>query len=79
MRRPVTVVPRIDVKLDPATELWPTNSAAAHRFTVTLTHGARDTTSGTVSLQLPRGWPAVTPQRFRFTREDERGTLRFST
>ncbi len=77
VRRPVTVVPRIDVKLDPATELWPLNSATSHRFTVTLTHGARDTTSGTVSLQVPRGWPAVAPQRFRFTREDERESFAF--
>ncbi|MEO8090932.1 MAG: PIG-L family deacetylase [Gemmatimonadales bacterium] len=77
VRRPVTVVPRIDVKLDPATELWPTNSLVPHRYSVTLTHGAQDTTSGTVILELPRGWPAVKPQRFRFTREDERGTFVF--
>ncbi|MGZ8391778.1 MAG: PIG-L family deacetylase [Gemmatimonadales bacterium] len=77
VRRPVTVAPRIDVKLDPATEVWPTNSLTPHRFTVTLTHGARDTTSGTVVLQLPRGWPAVKPQAFRFTREDERGAFVF--
>ncbi len=78
VRRPVTVVPRIDVKIDPAIELWPTNSVAPHRFTVTLIHRAHDTTSGTVGLQLPRGWPKVEPQRFRFTREDERGTFVFS-
>ena len=77
VRRPVTVVPRVDVKIEPGTELWPTNSVAPHRFTVTLTHGARDSTSGTVRLQLPRGWPAVAPQRFHLTREDERATLDF--
>jgi LmbE family N-acetylglucosaminyl deacetylase len=77
VRRPVTLVSRVDVKLEPATELWPVNSAAPHRFTVTLTHGARDSTSGTVSLQLPRGWPAVASQQFRFTREDERGIFAF--
>jgi LmbE family N-acetylglucosaminyl deacetylase len=77
VRRPVTVVPRIDVKIDPATELWPLNSPAPHRFTVTLTHGAKDTTSGSVVLELPRGWPEVAPQHFRLTREDERVTLVF--
>jgi LmbE family N-acetylglucosaminyl deacetylase len=77
VRRPVIVVPRIDVKLDPAIELWPTNAVAPHQLTVTLTHGAQDTTSGTVSLQMPRGWPAVAPQKFRFSREDERGTFVF--
>jgi LmbE family N-acetylglucosaminyl deacetylase len=77
VRRPVTVVPRIDVKVDPAIELWPTNSVAPHQLNVTLTHRAQDTTSGTVGLQLPRGWPAVAPQNFRFSREDERGTFVF--
>jgi hypothetical protein len=77
VRRPVMVVPRIDVKLDPTTEVWPTSSLTPHGFTVTLTHGARDTTSGSVRLQLPRGWPPVIPQHFRFTHEDERGTFVF--
>ncbi len=62
VRRPLTVVPRVDVDLDPGTELWPAGSRAPRRFTVTLTHGARDTTAGTVALEVPRGWPAVRPQ-----------------
>ncbi|HEU5305059.1 MAG TPA: PIG-L family deacetylase [Gemmatimonadales bacterium] len=77
VRRPVIVVPRIDVKLDPTTELWPLNAAEAHRFSVTLTHGARDTTVGTVTLQVPKGWPVPRTQRFQFSREDERGTFVF--
>jgi LmbE family N-acetylglucosaminyl deacetylase len=77
VRRPVTVVPRIDVKLEPATEVWPASSLTQHRFTVTLTHGAKDSTSGTVRLRLPRGWPALAPQRFHFTREDERESFVF--
>jgi LmbE family N-acetylglucosaminyl deacetylase len=77
VRRPLFVVPRVDVKLDPATELWPINSLAPHRFTVTLTHGARDSTAGSVNLQLPKGWPPVPAQRFGFSREDERETFEF--
>ena len=77
VRRPVVVVPRVDVKIDPSTELWATNSVAPQRFTVTLVHGARDTTTGTVSLRLPRGWPPVAPQRFAFTQPDERATFDF--
>jgi LmbE family N-acetylglucosaminyl deacetylase len=77
VRRPVTVVPRIDVKIDPATELWPISSRVPHRFTVTLTHGARDTTAGRVRIQLPRGWPPVGAQPFRFTHEDERASFVF--
>jgi LmbE family N-acetylglucosaminyl deacetylase len=77
VRRPVTVVPRIDVKLDPATFVWSLLTPGSHRFTVTLTHGARDTTAGTVALVLPKGWPAVRPQPFRLVGEDEREAFSF--
>jgi len=77
VRRPLTVVPRVDVRLDPGTEVWSTVTPASHRFTVTLTHGARDTTEGTVSLQVSRQWPSVPPQRFRFTRENQRVEMVF--
>jgi len=77
VRRPVTVVPRVDVKLDPATELWPLATPGSRRFTVTLTHGARDTTSGVVGLRLPRHWPPVATQSFRLTGEGERESFSF--
>ena len=77
MRRPLTVVPRVDVKLDPDTTLWSTVVPASHRFTVTLTHGARDTTAGTVRLVLPEGWAPVASRRFRFTGEDQHQTFAF--
>jgi hypothetical protein len=77
VRRPMIVVPRVDVKLDPSTDVWPASAPATRRFTVTLTHGARDTTSGTVRLELPTGWPAVPPKRFELTREDERESYAF--
>ena len=77
VRRPLTLVPRVDVKLDPATDLWPAATPEAHRFVVRLTHGARDTTAGSVRLVLPKGWPAVAAQRFRFTGEDEHESFAF--
>ncbi|HXE57042.1 MAG TPA: PIG-L family deacetylase [Gemmatimonadales bacterium] len=77
VRRPVFVLPRLDVKLEPGMELWSTTAVGARRFTVTMTHGARDTTEGRVRLELPAGWPAVPPRPFRFTREDERETFAF--
>ena len=77
LRRPVSIVPRVDVDIDPGTELVPAGSPGPRRFTVTLTHGARDTTAGTVTLELPPGWGAVRPRPFRLTREDERETLTF--
>jgi LmbE family N-acetylglucosaminyl deacetylase len=77
VRRPVAVVPRVDVALDPATAVWPAADRAARRFTVTLGHGARDTTDGVLSLELPAGWPRVRPRPFRLAQEDERETFAF--
>ncbi len=77
-RRPVMVVPRVDVRLDPDLEVWPATNRAPRTFIVTLTHGARDTTAGTVRLRVPRGWAEPAAQRFRLTHEDERAEFRFS-
>jgi len=77
VRRPLLVVPRVDVKVDPAAKVWPTGVRAAQAFTVTLQHGAAGPTAGTVQLELPAGWPPVAAQRFRLTREEERETLVF--
>jgi LmbE family N-acetylglucosaminyl deacetylase len=78
IRRPVTVVPRLDVRLDRDTLLVPTGASRAVRFVVTVTHGAREPTSGQVTLDLPAGWPAVEPRRFSFTREDQRESFEFT-
>jgi hypothetical protein len=64
VRHPVLVVPRVDVKLDPAAKVWPTGARAPQLFTVTLQHGAAQPTAGTVTLELPSGWPAVAAQPF---------------
>jgi LmbE family N-acetylglucosaminyl deacetylase len=77
VRRPVIVVPRVGVRLDPPTYVWSLLTPGTHRFTVTLTHGARDTTTGTVGLELPEDWPPVRPQAFRLVGEDEREAFTF--
>jgi LmbE family N-acetylglucosaminyl deacetylase len=77
VRRPVTVVPRVDVRLDPATEVWPAEGLATHPFSVTLTHGAKDTTTGTIRIETPRGWPTIPAQQFRLTHENEREDFTF--
>jgi hypothetical protein len=71
------IVPRIEVKLDPANEVWSTRPGS-HEFTVTLTHGAKDSTGGVLTLEIPVGWPTVPGQRFQLTGEDERQTFGFS-
>ena len=77
IRSPITVVSRVDVKLDPETELWPVGSGV-RRFVVTLTHGDRDSTRGQVMLRVPQGWNAPPAQQFRFGREGERASFTFT-
>jgi hypothetical protein len=78
IRRPVVIVPRVDVRLDPANEVWRAGSLAPQQFTVILRHGARDTTMGTVVLELPAGWKPLPAQKFTLTREDEEQKFTFS-
>jgi LmbE family N-acetylglucosaminyl deacetylase len=78
IREPVDIVPRVDVKLSPAELPWRLGGSASHVFTVTLLHGAQDTTVGRVSLQLPEGWPVVASQSFTLTRRNERQELHFT-
>jgi hypothetical protein len=77
IRSPITVVSRVDVKLQPETELWPVGSGV-RRFVVTLTHGARDSTRGQVMLRVPQGWSAPAAQQFHFGREGERASFTFT-
>ncbi len=76
-RRPVVIVPRLDVRLDPAEDVRPLGRPGAWTYTVTLTHGARDSTTGVVELHLPDGWTQPAAQRFRFGREDQRQSFTF--
>jgi NPCBM-associated, NEW3 domain of alpha-galactosidase. len=65
------------VKLQPETELWPVGSGA-RKFVVTLTHGARDSTRGKVTLTVPKGWSVPAAQSFHFSREGERASFTFT-
>ncbi len=78
VREPVDVAPRIDVRLSPAELPWRLTGGATHVLTVTLIHGAGDSTSGRVSLELPSGWPAVPAQSFTLARRGERRELLFT-
>jgi LmbE family N-acetylglucosaminyl deacetylase len=77
IHHPILVVPRVDVKLDPAEKVWPTGVRAPQIYTVTLQHGVAEPTAGQVSLELPAGWPTVPPQRFQLGREEERESFVF--
>lgn len=77
-RRPLAVVPRVDVKVTPEVAVWSTGRAEAQPVTVTLQHAGRDSTTGWVHLDLPPGWPAVAPVPIELTRADERRSVSFS-
>ncbi len=77
VRRPVGVVPRVDVRVAPSVRVWPIERTGPEVLTVALQHGGADSTFGTVALDLPPGWPPVAPQPFRLVRPEERRTYTF--
>ncbi len=77
VRTPLRVVPRVEVALDPAVEIWSSTRPVTHTFTVTLTRRAPDPVRGTVGLELPAGWPAVEPRPFSLTEPGERESWAF--
>ena len=64
VRRPILVVPRVGVTLQPAIAVWAAKSSGERTFEVSVRNGARDTTRGTVALELPSGWCCGEPQPF---------------
>ena len=66
IRRPLRLVPAVDVRLDPEVVVWPAGAAPSRRFTVTLTSHAHVAVSGDVRL-VADGWPA--PPAVPFTLE----------
>lgn len=77
IRRRILVVPRVDVRLEPSPKVWPTGVRAPQAFTVTLQHGAADTTRGTLGVELPSGWPPATIQPFELAGQESRESFTF--
>ena len=57
IRRPLRVVPAVDVRLDPAVVVWPAGGPRTRRFTVTLRSHSRAPISGDLRL-VADGWPS---------------------
>lgn len=70
VRRPVHVVPRVDVRVEPRAGVWGTGGGE-REITVSLLHGAPDTTAGSLQLEVPPGWSVAPAVPFRLTREEE--------
>ncbi len=77
VRREVRVVPRVDVKVDPGSVVWPATGAIERDFTVSLVHNGSRPYAGEVTLEID-GWPAPEPQRFSFERAGESARLVFA-
>ncbi len=69
VRRPIQVVPRVGVLMETPAAVW-VRGGGPQAVIVTLQHGGRDSTSGTLSLELPPGWDAVPARRFTLDAED---------
>lgn len=76
-RSPLLVVPRVGVSVDEPTRIWAVGASKTLAVTVTIQHGAADTTRGLVGLELPRGWTPVKALPFTFGRPGERRSFRF--
>jgi LmbE family N-acetylglucosaminyl deacetylase len=70
-RRPVTVVPRLDVRIDPDTVLWAAAATGPRRFRVVVTRNGPDPVAGRVRLELPAGWGAPPPPSFTLAHRGE--------
>jgi LmbE family N-acetylglucosaminyl deacetylase len=67
IRRPLHVVPAVDVRLEPDVVVWPASDSPRRRFTVTLVSHARDPVSGEVRL-VAAGWPGPAAVPFTLAR-----------
>ncbi len=76
VRRPVRVVPAVDVKLSPGLVVWPSTGPQEKTFTVTLTYNGSGATEGTVGLEV-NGWRSPAEQQFTFQGSGESQVFRF--
>ncbi|NIQ99819.1 MAG: hypothetical protein GTN78_06405 [Gemmatimonadales bacterium] len=77
LRRPVEVVPRIEVRLEPDRLVWSSEGPRERGFTVTLLHNASEPTAGEVGIEVD-GWSVPAGQRFGFTGAGESQSLVFT-
>lgn len=76
VRRPLHVVPLVEVRVSPERLVWPTNRFAEQTLAVTLRyHGDRRYTGEVVVT--PGDWSPPAPQGFTFTHNDETRQMRF--
>jgi hypothetical protein len=77
VRRPVTVVPRVGVRLTPTLLVWSTAGPPTADLTVEITHFTADSTTGEVVLEVD-GWEPVHREAFALGRLGETRTIVFT-
>ncbi|MBI4503523.1 MAG: PIG-L family deacetylase [Gemmatimonadetes bacterium] len=70
IRRPVRIVPAIDVAITPGRVVWPAEGDSVRTFTVTLVNNGPVKREGALRLEVP-GWKAPVPLRFSLERAGE--------
>ncbi len=76
IRRPLMVVPRVGVRLEPTLLVWSSTGPRETDMTVELTHFTADSTRGSVALDVD-GWAVSAAQPFAFGRNGETRTAVF--
>lgn len=75
VRKPLRVVPALDVAVEPDLAVWSTRTQAKHPLEVTLTRHSTADLSGRVEVRMPAGWPRVEPVPFRISGDAHAETL----
>lgn len=75
VRRPLTIVPRLEVGVEPSAEVWAVGDTAARGVRVTVVNASRDSVRGELHLVPPEGWPASAPVPFALAGADDRRTF----
>lgn len=72
IRRPLAVVPKVEVHPAEPLLLWPVAQQSPRRLAVTVTSHARETVRGRLETALQDGWPAPAPVAFALEPEEEK-------
>jgi hypothetical protein len=77
IRRPVTVVPRLSLRIEPRELVWSTEGASQHELSVTVTNMGAGPTAGSVTLSV-EGWGGDHTAQFALEREGDSRQLTFA-
>lgn len=65
VRRPLRVVPALEVSVEPKMLVWPQGSSESRRLEVVVRSHAAETLEGTLAVSAPEGWPEPEQQTMK--------------